>query len=239
MTKTIALSMILLLSIGCGYVPPPTSPTSAPPIIVENPPPGVPPPPTPVTLTIDLGREELYTGEGLTLYANLLSGQVLTPATYAWVFGDGATETTTTGAADHVYTRRGAYTASVTLRDRDGRTADASRVVTITNRPTPPQPPAPPAAPPAFTATLTCTDKPAGSPSPCNLTVTYHNATVPSQHVTNVDWDWGDGIADSTTEPSHAHVYQYAGTYTIFATVTANTKDGPKTITKSVTIEVL
>lgn len=238
MKVLIALVALVLLT-GCNAAAvSPTSPTivTPPP---DVPPPVVPPPPTPVTLTIDLGREELYTGEGLTLYANLMSGQVLTPATYAWVFGDGATETTTTGAADHVYTRRGAYTASVTLRDRDGRTADASRVVTITNRPTPPQPPPPPAAPPAFTATLTCTDKPAGSPSPCNLTVTYHNATVPSQHVTHVDWDWGDGIADSTTEPSHAHVYQYAGTYTIFATVTANTKDGLKTITKSVTIEVL
>ena len=113
--------------------------------------------------------------------------------------------------------------------------------VSVENRPSPATPtPAPPAGPPELTVSLTCTAKAALTPTPCNVTARFDGATLPSAKVTNVDWDWGDGVPvpPQTTVPATTHTYSVAGSYTIFATVTATTPKGVKTVRTSTTIIV-
>ncbi|MCI4318344.1 MAG: PKD domain-containing protein, partial [Thermoplasmata archaeon] len=54
--------------------------------------------------------------------ANIVGG--VTPYSYDWSFGDGTTSTW--AAPQHVYARPGSYTASVTIRDLSGQSAQAS-----------------------------------------------------------------------------------------------------------------
>lgn len=50
---------------------------------------------------------------------------------YQWDFGDGQTATTATPATNHTYTKRGSYTVTVTVTDKQGATATASQPVTV------------------------------------------------------------------------------------------------------------
>ena len=54
-------------------------------------------------------------------------------ASYAWSFGDGSITQTVTGSAkvSHTYTRKGSYTATLTVTDMTGLSASASHTVTI------------------------------------------------------------------------------------------------------------
>ena len=71
---------------------------------------------------------------------------------------------------------------------------------------------------PELTVSLTCTAKAALTPTPCNVTARFDGATLPSAKVTNVDWDWGDGVPvpPQTTVPATTHTYSVAGSYTDF-----------------------
>ena len=136
------LALALLLT-GCNAIAvPPTSATVVTP--PADPPPLVVPPLTPVELLLSPGSGDNYAGEGLSLRAIPIKGEVFAPAVYQWTFGDGGTETTETNFAGHVYQERGEYPASVHVRDRDGRTAEASTVIVVTRRPSPPRDPTPP-----------------------------------------------------------------------------------------------
>ena len=74
----------------------------------------------------------------------------------------------------------------------------------------------------------------------CNVNETYGGATIPGGAVTGVAWDWGDGTTadNSSTTPVKTHQYVNAGTYTVIATVTANTADGSQTGTSSKSVIV-
>ena len=52
-------------------------------------------------------------------------------ARYAWEFGDGASQETTSPGARHTYTDAGNFTVRLTVRDNDGALATTSRVVSI------------------------------------------------------------------------------------------------------------
>lgn len=96
----------------------------------------------------------------------------------------------------------------------------------------------PPPPAPTLAATLSCTPVTHGSPTPCNVTATYGGVPLASAAVTNVDWDWGDGVATSTAVPVSTRTYVNAGSYTVLAVVTATTVDGAKTATGTKTITV-
>jgi PKD repeat protein len=49
-------------------------------------------------------------------------------ASYAWNFGDGATDTTTSSSDAHTYAATGSYTVTLTVTDNDGATASVSHV---------------------------------------------------------------------------------------------------------------
>jgi PKD repeat protein len=54
---------------------------------------------------------------------------------YAWSFGDGSLEETTTNAASHTYTQKGRYNACVTVSDDQGATAkDCAKIRVVSKR---------------------------------------------------------------------------------------------------------
>lgn len=161
--------------------------------------------------------------------SGFVSGNSATVST-SWTFGDGGTAVNPSASASHRYVSAGSYLATVIATDSLGRSASTSASVTVARAPAPPAPapPTPPAPPPTLSATLTCTPVAHGSNSSCNVTASYRD-TLPSGAITKVDWDWGDGVVElATTSPVRTHNYTNAGTYTVFATVTATTSDGAK-----------
>lgn len=95
----------------------------------------------------------------------------------------------------------------------------------------PPPPPPPPTPAPVLTVSLTCTATVHGSPTPCNVNVSYGTVLLPATAITSVDWVWGDGFTNTTiapTAPISTRIYASAGSYTVFVTVTAETADGTK-----------
>ncbi len=155
-----------------------------------------------------------------------------TGVTWNWSFGDGANTQTTAFATTHAYSRAGVYAASVSAA---GTSAGTAIVTVIDPAPTP----TPPAA--TLSVTLTCTPGTHGTtPTSCNVNETYGGATIAGGAVTGVTWDWGDGTTadNSSTTPVKTHQYVNAGTYTVIATVTANTVDGSQTGTSSKSVVV-
>ena len=155
-----------------------------------------------------------------------------TGVTWNWSFGDGANTQTTTFATTHTYSRAGVYAASVSATG----TSAGNAIVTVIDPPLTPIPPAP-----TLSVTLTCTPGThATTATSCNVNETYGGATISGGAVTGVAWDWGDGTTadNSSSTPVKTHLYANAGTYTVIATVTANTVDGSQTGTSSKSVIV-
>lgn len=204
--------------------PPPLPLPPAPPV----PPPPLPPAPLSVFLRVTPAVAGSATQFGMSINAPLASA--------VWGFGDSSPAvTTTTGSTSHVYTVAAEYRATLMVTDTSGRTASTQTLVSIANPPPAPQPPTP--APPTLSASLTC-PTPSTLTAGCNVTAAYGGATVPSAAITRVDWDWGDGAATVTLVPESTHLYPQAGTYVVFATVTATADGASKTAvtSKSVTV---
>lgn len=153
---------------------------------------------------------------------------------WLWSFGDGVNIQTGAFTTSHAYGRAGVYTATVS----GSNTATGTAIITVTD-------PAPTTGPvaPTLSVTLNCTPGThAAADTTCNVSETFNNATISGGAVTNVTWDWGDGTtADNAggTIPVKNHRYTNPGTYTVVATVTANTPSNGSqtgTATKSVIV---
>ncbi len=152
---------------------------------------------------------------------------------WAWSFGDGGSDQTTAFSTTHTYGRSGVYVATVS----GSGTAAASATVTVTDPPPAPIPP-----PAALGTTMTCAPgvhgAGAANPTACNVRVTYGGTALPGNAITTVAWDWSDGTTNTSPTPVQTHPYVSAGTYVVFATVTATTVDGPKTALTSTSVIV-
>ena len=74
------------------------------------------------------------TGESVSFDASG-SSNVEPGDTYAWVFGDGAHETTSSPESAHVYTTAGTYTAEVTIENGNGESDTDSATISVTAPP--------------------------------------------------------------------------------------------------------
>lgn len=125
-----------------------------------------------------------------------------TPLTYAWVFGDGSTASTSAAAIAHTYATGGSYQLTLTVTDAHGGSAQASGSVTV-NRP------------PVAAIARSLTSNPmvvdfsaAGSSDPDGDAITY-------------SWNFGDGsTAGPGAAPTVQHQYASSGSYTVTVTVT-------------------
>ena len=147
-----------------------------------------------------------------------------------WAFGNGATANTNNGDVGYAFPAPGTFVVRVIVTVADGRTGTASQSVTV-RRKTPPPAPAPTPGPPppntsGFGTSIACAAKPTGSATPCQAAVTYNGKPQPSASITQVQWDFGDGETATIAGPVTSHTYWGAGSYTVFATVTA-TRPGP------------
>ena len=135
---------------------------------------------------------------------------------YRWAFGDGATETSNTPTASHMYAASGRYTVTLTVQERNGHmvtnqpnsfTDTVMEQVTVGNRLT-----APSLSGPASVVT--------------GRVATFHASTsrAPDSRIVSYHWDFGDGQTRDTTDPTTAHVYATAGVKIV--TLTVSDKDG-------------
>jgi len=207
---------------------------SAHPLVVVQPPTPPAPTPTPAPEPVPIptpARPVAF----LNVSASATTGVPLTfgvsssatGVTWIWSFGDGATVQTTAFGTAHTYAAAGTYTATVS----SAATSSASATITVTD---PPAPTPTPAA--ALAVALTCTPGTHVTTATfCNVSLTYGGVALPGSAIASVDWDWGDGTTadNSGTGPIKSHLYTNVSTYTVFATVAANTVDGVKTAVTS------
>ncbi len=175
-------------------------------------------------------------GAASAMTARVIGSPLGGPFTYGWTFGDGGMDTTSTASVSHLYAQIGGYNVSVRITDGSGRTATASGIATVSPLPPPPEPPPAPAA--TLAVTVTCTPAAHGNATPCNVNASYGGTQLAATAITRVDWDWGDGATTPNGGVVSTHPYANAGSYLVFATVTATTMDGSKTATGSKAITV-
>ena len=227
---TAAAGAITTHTLVAAPAPPTSTPSPTP-----NPAPTPTPTPAPTTPPSFLNVSASAT-TGVPLTFGVSSS--VTGVIWNWSFGDGASAQTTAFNTSHTYATAGIYTASVS----SSATSAATARITVVD-PTPPTPPTPPPPTPAPTlaASMTCSPVPHPGFTSCNVSATFGGSPIPSASITRVDWDWGDGSTNTTvppTAPVSSRSYVSAGTYQVFATVTAATTDGPKTTTTSKSVIV-
>ena len=159
------------------------------------------------SLIADAGPDPLAGSEGgMYTFMGSASGG-LPPLTYTWNFGDGSTGSGATPT--HVYADNGAYTATLTVRDAAGQTAQDAAVAVVANV-------APLVTTPSGFGGFV------GEPVLFSAVVT-DPSTVDTAAGLSVSWDFGDGGPPGSGTTT-SHVYTAAGTYDV--SVTARDKDG-------------
>jgi PKD repeat protein len=137
-----------------------------------------------------------------------------TIASYAWDFGDGATDTGAT--ASHTYSAAGSYTVALTVTDDRGATSTSSQSVTV-----------------AKPVNVAPTAKLSVASDGLAVTADGSGSADSDGTISSYAWSYGDGGTDTGATASHH--YAAAGAYVIRLTVT---DDGgaTDTATKAVTV---
>lgn len=133
--------------------------------------------------------------------------------TYAWDFGDGATDTG--ASAWHTYAADGDYTVTLTVTDSDGGVDTDVQVIHVGN------------AAPVITSVSGSTPIVEGDGGSFSA-----SATDAGGDALTYDWDFGDGRTGSGATLTHA--YDQDGTYTVKVTVS----DGTDSTSSSTTVVV-
>ena len=145
-----------------------------------------------------------------------------TPKSWSWNFGDGSSVNSTQRNPVHTYATIGTYTVKLTATNSAG-----SNIFTRTNYITVNSPVVTPVA--SFTGTPTTGKAP--------LIVTFTDTST--NNPTSWSWNFGDGSADTSQNPSHT--YSSAGNYTVALTAinsagsNLSTRSGYITVTSDVT----
>lgn len=135
-----------------------------------------------------------------------------TPMTHEWNFGDG--QTSTDQNPTHLYTQRGTYTVTLTVKNAYGTSTAIKRdFISVGMSPKP-----------DFEATPTTGSVP--------LAVKFTDKTV--GQVSTWSWDFGDGKGSSEQNPTHT--YWTAGTYNVILTVSNDYGQADVTKTKYIVV---
>jgi PKD domain-containing protein len=191
------------------------------------------PPSSTGVLAVTMSVAAVTVGSTTSISASVANAGVGTPA-FAWTFGDGASDHGTFTSVSHAYKSTGSFPVTVTVTDREGRTANATGSARVNAVPPPPPPPPPPG--PSYTVLLTATPNATLVNVPVTLTaaVTSANGAPPA---TSFAWDCGDGRAVENGAITHDCTYTTDGTITPRVTVSSSTATG--TASTSVTVSPL
>jgi plastocyanin len=121
---------------------------------------------------------------------------------YAWDFGDGSTQVTTTASTTHVYATAGAHTVSLTVTD-DGSAVSPAVTQALSVQ-------VPPDLPP--TARFKASPSKPVVGHPVSFDASGSAATV-GQTIASFRWDFGDGATAVTAAPTVTHSYAAAGPF--------------------------
>jgi PKD repeat protein len=130
-----------------------------------------------------------------------------TIATYAWDFGDGATDDVSNPSHSYTVTAPTDFTVTLTVTDNEGAPDVETQTVTVT-------PAAPPNTPPTAGFTHTC------NAANCSFTSTSTDAAPGT--IATYAWAFGDGATDDVSNPSHSYTVAAATDFTVTLTVTDN-----------------
>ena len=125
---------------------------------------------------------------------------------YRWNFGDGSPVSTVPNPS-YTYTAGGTFTATLTVTDDGGRTANAAVVVTVTP---------PDNLPPVSNITVSGLS----GKVPFSVNVNGSTSVDPDGSIASYEWNFGDGTIATTQAASHT--YLVTGTYVLSLKVTDN-----------------
>ncbi len=193
----------------------------------------------PLTMFASVGSSPILPSSSVALSAFFVGASPTAPVAYHWTITGQSDHASATSEILATFPAPGRYEIEVRATDADQRTAYAATSIVVSPSPVVAPPPAPAPIPdPSLAAVLTCSPVSAGSPTACNVTATYGSTLILSAAVSGVSWDWGDGVATTTSAPIATHSYAVPGFYTVSATVTAATVDGTRITRASSPIEV-
>src|SRR3989441_1423148 len=167
----------------------------------------------PVILSIQQYPSPAFAGNYVNFYAAALDPDGGGIASYAWIWGDGSSDTTTYNSAYHIYGLPGNYTMTLTVTDNDqGLSASTSRVVTVL----------PPVAVFSWYP-----------PVPLMNSTVFFNAGYsydPDGYIVSWRWDFGDGTGSGGNSsgnftggtPYPTHAYASFGSYVVTLVITDN-----------------
>ncbi len=163
-------------------------------------------PAPPVQVTLQASSTQPTKNQTVTFTATvgtLPAGAVI--QRYDWNFGDGATTTTSSGNASHIYSTTGPKDISVTVTLSNGSAGQGLTSIVVTDSPLP----VVALSPNPSTTTV-------GTPVSFAVTVTGLPVGVT---ITQYQWDFGDTKTENGTNPSIQHIYTVQGTYNAQVTV--------------------
>lgn len=143
--------------------------------------------------------------------SNISSGNMISSE---WFYGDGNTATTQNGLNNYINT--GTYSVQLVVTSNMGCKDTTVFPVTISPLPTA-----------AFTSNNVCLN---------TITSFTNTSSVTTGFITNTNWQFGDGIQSSLTQPTHQ--YLNAGTYNVTLNITTNSNCS-NSITQQVTVNPL
>ena len=161
----------------------------------------------PPTVSISVAPNPPLAGQQATFTANAIPAPGRTITSYAWNFGDGTSQTTTSQSVNKTYTSQGVYVVTVTVTQDTGQTGSISQQLNISSS--------------AVNAAI--------SFSPANpfmgqlVSFTALNPTAPNgATITSYEWNFGDPASGSNTASgqSATHTFATPNTFVVRLTVT-------------------
>ncbi|MEM7510067.1 MAG: PKD domain-containing protein, partial [Bacteroidota bacterium] len=125
-------------------------------------------------------------------------------AEYTWDFGD-SSPVTSGVTQEHVYTTPGTYSATLTVLDDDGASAQCNLEITVTENTNP---------------VASCEVSPTSGNPPLLISVDGTNSSDPDGTVAEYLWTFGDGA--TSTEASTTHTFASGGDYLVKLVITDN-----------------